>query len=119
MIGHPTRLMAPAETATPERAAAIAAARGWPEYFPGAWQNFPDAIKRAVRAMLLERALLVHDGPAGLLKWMYVGTDRPNGQPVGFTRQAEDVWRYVLEDADRFVAEQEARARQRSAGAAV
>lgn len=86
--------------------------------FPGAWQHWPADAKALLTEKLVERALEIHDGPGGMLKFLYAGTVR-GGKRVGYMLPPTDYWRYLLEDLrERTDAEQPAKSLA-SAGTAV
>ncbi len=65
--------------------------------FPGAWQNWSPEARALVTELLVARALEIHEGPAGLLKFLYAGTVR-EGKIVRYLLKPSDYWRYLLED---------------------
>lgn len=69
----------------------------FPEQFPGAWQHLPLEVRRYLTQRLLDKALLLHDGPAGLIKFLYAGTER-NGQRLSYLTGGAECWAYVVQD---------------------
>lgn len=74
-----------------------------PADFPGAWQNLPTEVRRYLLACLLGKSLQIH-GTAGLLKWIYAGTVRPDGERCKFTTDGAAFWPCVVEDVPRWIA---------------
>lgn len=85
-------------------------ATAWPTEFPGAWQNVPVPIRRFLAMRLVQRSLEIHEGPAGLIKFLYAGTTRrgPDGARfrVSYLNDGADAWPFVLEDAAAWLASQ-------------
>lgn len=81
------------------------AAPEYPDHFPGAWQHFPVDVKRYLTARLLARCLEIHDGPADLIKWLYAGTERPDGQRLSYLTGGAECWAWVVEDTRAWVVE--------------
>jgi hypothetical protein len=65
--------------------------------FPGAWQNWSPEARALVTDLLVARCLEIHEGPAGLLKFLYAGTVR-GGKIVRYMLPPSEYWRYLLED---------------------
>lgn len=81
--------------------------------FTGQWADVPLEVRRFLTQRLLDRALEIHDGPVGLIKWLYAGVEH-DGLPLSrtYAMSARDFWPYILVDARRWtvarVAAQEA-----------
>jgi hypothetical protein len=86
--------------------------------FPGAWQNLPREVQQMLAVRLTEKQLVIQDGAAGLIEWLYRGVQRTElvGQPfahtsgvIHYNASAKDLYALVLEDTKRFHAERSAR----------
>lgn len=79
-----------------------------PGAYPGSWEAMPVEVRRYLTARLLTASLSIHEGPTGLIKWLYAGTTRPaaDGSPLRmpFTTQGIHMYSFVLEDAAAWVA---------------
>lgn len=73
-----------------------------PDGFPGAWQDWPIEVKRFVTLLLLEKALELHDGPDGLVKFLYAG-HRREGTRFAFTSAGAAYWPWLRDDVQRWV----------------
>ncbi len=81
----------------------------FPEHFPGAWHHIPLEVRRYLTQRLLEKSLVVHEGPAGLIKFLYAGTER-NGQRLSYLTGGAECWAYVVHDTQEWLAAKTARA---------
>lgn len=71
----------------------------FPAEFPGAWQNLPPAVRDFLAARLVEKALEIHDGPEGLIKFLYAGQKRPGAaKPLSYIARGREFWPHVVED---------------------
>ena len=78
----------------------------WPERLC-AWQNMPIEIRRYLTARLLAKSLELHDGPAGLIRFLYAGTER-NGQRLSYLTGGAECWAYVVHDTREWLAKRTA-----------
>ena len=87
--------------------------------FPGAWQNMPLGVRAFLEAGLLKKSLEIHEGPAGLIEFLYRGVQRPDltnpdfvhkSGAVRWTLTGKELWPLVLKDAETWLAQREARA---------
>lgn len=80
----------------------------FPEQFPGAWQNFPKAVKRMLAKRLVDKCLSLHGGPDGLVRFIYAGTARP-GMSVAesYRFRGPDLWPFVVEDTKLLLAQEQ------------
>lgn len=63
-----------------------------------AWQNLPPHVRRFLVERLRDRMLEWHEGPIGLIRWLYAGTTRPNGTRAAYNGTPEYYYRLVVED---------------------
>jgi len=82
----------------------------FPETFPGAWQNIPLEVRRYLAQRLLDKSLAIHDGPAGLIKFLYAGT-HIQGMSVAETYRitGESYWPFVVRDTEAWLAQRAAK----------
>lgn len=85
-------------------------------HFPGAWQNLPIEVRRYLTQRALDKQLLIQDGSAGLIEWLYRGDQREEfkGHPaahrsgiIRFNASAKDIYDLVLADTKRWLIERE------------
>lgn len=71
-----------------------------PVAFTGAWGDIPLEVRRFLTQRLLDQALTLHDGPAGMIKFLYAGRERDGLlMSRSYTMSPLEFWPFVLEDA--------------------
>ncbi len=83
-----------------------------PTEFPGAWSNWPPALKRYLTYRVMARMVEIH-GPADLVTWAYAGTFRPTGEKVPFRTAGAEYFPLLVEDTRAWLAGLEAARVQR------
>jgi len=84
----------------------------FPAEFPGAWSNWPPALKRYLTYRVMDRMVEIH-GPVDLVTWAYAGTFRPNGEKVPFRTNGSEYYPLLVEDARAWLAALEAKRQPR------
>ncbi|HEX7828666.1 MAG TPA: hypothetical protein VF787_03385 [Thermoanaerobaculia bacterium] len=79
----------------------------FPAEFPGAWQNLPIEVRRFLTAKLLDRALAIHEGSEGLIKWLYAGTSRLDGKKSSetYALRGSEFWPVIVADTQVWIAQ--------------
>lgn len=84
--------------------------------FPGAWQHYPVEVRRFLLAKVMQKQMDVQDGPAGVIEWLYRGTERRPEEvtlamanaagEIRYNTRAEQLWMLVVADAHAWALEQ-------------
>ncbi len=70
----------------------------WPDRIV-AWQDMPLEVRRYLTRRLLDRALEIHEGPAGLIRFLYAGQPREGlSMAQTYVMTAHEFWPYVVAD---------------------
>ena len=64
---------------------------------------------KTVDEKLVEKSLEIHEGSAGLMKFLYAGTVRPGAtKPLSWVRSGAEFWPHVVEDTKVWLLKQSA-----------
>jgi hypothetical protein len=77
----------------------------FPAVMPGPTPAIPIEIRRFLTAKLLERQLELCEGWVGLVKDLYGGQVRPDGQRLSYVADGRSFWQYVVADTDAWLLE--------------
>lgn len=81
----------------------------FPAEYPGAWQDIPLDVRRFLTAKTLDRQLILQDGPAGLIEWLYRGQPIAGGI-VRYQAPAKEIWPHVVADTEAWLKKRAAQA---------
>lgn len=73
-----------------------------PDRFPGAWQDIPPIVRRFLVERLRDKMLAQHEGPAGLIMWLFAGEKQADGTRVPYSADVEVYWQVVKQECLRW-----------------
>lgn len=68
--------------------------------FPVDFDSLPTAYKYAISRKVLAKQRTIHDNMADLLKWIYLGSTRPDGKEVSYGVSGRDCWAMLHSDVE-------------------
>lgn len=81
----------------------------WPDQLV-AWQDLPIEVRRYLTKRLLEKSLFLHDGVAGMVKFLYAGSTLA-GLTVAQTygMKGHEFWPFIVQDTRAWLASRASR----------